>query len=129
MLGPLSPKHSSVLVVEDNPDDALLATKALQTFGIKTIYHAETAEDALSFLNKHSCDVVLIDYNLPGINGLRLLEHVREAWPQTPVILVTGARDEQVAVSALKLGAADYLSKDDLLTSSIIRTLQAVLRE
>ena len=129
MLGPLSPKHSSVLVVEDNPDDALLATKALQTFGIKTIYHAETAEDALSFLNKHSCDAVLIDYNLPGINGLRLLEHLREAWPQTPVIIVTGARDERVAVSALKLGAADYLPKDELLTSGIIRTLQAVLRE
>ena len=129
MLRSLNPKHSSVLIVEDNPDDALILKKALETFGIRAIFYAETAEDALAFLGKRPCDAALVDYNLPGINGLRLLERLRESWSETRVILVTGVRDERIAVSAMKLGAADYVAKDELLTSGVIRSLQAVLRE
>jgi DNA-binding NarL/FixJ family response regulator len=128
MLNPLNPKDGRVLLVEDNPDDVVLETKALQTFGIKTIYHASTAEEALEFLQKHTCDVVLLDYNLPGANGLKLLEHVRELNPDMRVILVTGVRDERVAVSGFKLGVTDYVSKDELLTSGIIRALQGAMR-
>jgi CheY-like chemotaxis protein len=129
MLQSLNPKRSTVLIVEDNPDDAIVETRALETFGVKSIFHARTAEDALAFLNTRNMDVVLIDYNLPGLNGLRLLERLRELWPEMPAIVVTGARDERVAVSAMKLGAADYVTKDDLLTSGIIRSLQTALRE
>jgi len=129
MVQPLNPKDSAVLVVEDNPDDGILVARSLQTFGIKKVFAAETAEEALTFLQRHTCDVVLADYNLPGMNGLRLLEHIRESWPEIRVVLVTGAKDEHVAVSAMKAGAADYVCKDDLLTSSIIRTLQAALRQ
>jgi CheY-like chemotaxis protein len=128
MVQALNPKDSAVLVVEDNPDDGMLVARSLQTFGIKRVFAAETAEEALTFLQGHTCDVVLADYNLPGMNGLRLLEHIRESWPEIRVVLVTGVRDEHVAVSAMKAGAADYVCKDDLLTSNIIRTLQAALR-
>lgn len=129
MLTPLNPKDGTVLLVEDNPDDVVLETKALQTFGIKTIYHAATAEEAFEFLQKHTCDVVLLDYNLPGANGLKLLEHVRELNLDTRVIIVTGVRDERVAVSSFKLGVTDYVSKDELLTSGIIRALQGAFRD
>jgi DNA-binding NarL/FixJ family response regulator len=115
--------------VEDNPDDALIEARALQTFGIRKVYAADTAEQALAFLAEHTCDAALIDYNLPGMNGLRLLERIRESWPALRVIVVTGVRDERVAVAALKAGADNYVSKDELVTSSIIRTLQAALRE
>jgi CheY-like chemotaxis protein len=128
MLQALNPKDTAVLVVEDNPDDSVLVARSLETFGIRKVFAAETAEEALSFLERHACHVVLADYNLPGMNGLRLLEHIRESWPETRVVLVTGAKDEHIAVSAMKAGAADYVSKDDLLTSSIIRTLQSTLR-
>jgi len=103
--------------------------RSLETFGIRRVFAVETAEEALVFLGRHGCDVALVDYNLPGMNGLRLLEHIRESWPETRVVVVTGAKDEHIAVSAMKAGAADYVAKDDLLTSSIIRTLQSTLRE
>jgi CheY-like chemotaxis protein len=129
MVQALNPKDSAVLVVEDNPDDGVLVARSLQTFGIRKVYAVETAEEAIAFLRDHNCDVALVDYNLPGMNGLRLLEHIRESRPGTRVVLVTGAHDEHVAVAAMKAGAADYVTKDELLTSSIIRSLQSTLRE
>jgi DNA-binding response OmpR family regulator len=130
MLQALNPKNSAVLIVEDDPDDAIIVGRALQAFGIQRMHHAETAEDALRVLKEHDgCDVVLLDYNLPGMNGLRLLSLIRESWPRVPVVLITGLRDETIAVSAMKAGAADYVAKDDLLTSHVIRSLQTALRD
>lgn len=125
----LNAKDRTVLVVEDNPDDARIVGKAVENFGIGRLVVAATAEDAIEILAKQNCDVIVTDYNLPGMDGLRLLERIREKWPDVPVILVTGAQDDQVAASAIKLGASDYLPKDDLLTSGVFRSLQATLRE
>ena len=124
----LNPANASVLIVEDSPDDAEIASKALEKFGIRECHWEQTAEDALLFLAKKSCDVVLVDYNLPGMNGLRLLERIRQEWPDTQVIIVTSARSEEVAVATMKAGAADYVAKDDLLTAGIFNSLQSALR-
>ncbi|MCJ7811397.1 MAG: hypothetical protein MUP62_04305, partial [Dehalococcoidia bacterium] len=60
---------------------------------------------------------------------LQLLERIRDLSPETLVIMVSGSRDERVAASAMKLGAADYVAKDDFLTGGIIRSLQFALKE
>jgi CheY-like chemotaxis protein len=126
---PLYPRDNTVLIVEDSRDDAVIMARALQTFGVKKWSTVQTAEDALAFLKRHPCDVALVDYRLPGMNGLQLLERIRESWPDILPIVVTGERDERVAVAAMKLGAADYIVKDDILMGGIIRSLQIALRE
>lgn len=126
--GSFDPKESAVLIVEDNPDDAILEARALERFGIRHIYHAETAEDAVTFVERQHCDAALIDYQLPGMDGLRLVERLLEMSPDTRIIVVTGIRDEHIAVQAMKLGVADYIPKDELLTSGIVRSLQKALR-
>jgi len=128
-LASFNPKELSVLIVEDNPDDAVLEARALQNFGIGRVYHASTAEEALGFLEQEPCDAALIDYQLPGMDGLRLAQRLREHSPDMRIIVVTGIGDEHVAVEAMKLGVADYVPKDQLLTSGIVRSLQAALRQ
>jgi|SRR3990170_1675720 len=129
MLQALNPKDARVLVVEDSPNDQAIATRALKTYGIRHMRLAESAEDALAELARREYDVILVDYQLPGMNGLQFIEQLRRFSPDTRVIVVTGARQESVAVSAMKLGASDYISKDEYLTSGIVRSLQAALRD
>ncbi len=124
----LNPKDASVLVVEDNPDDARVVTRVLQNFGIRRMSVVGTGEDAIARSAADPSDVMLCDFGLPGMNGLRVLERITKVSPQTKVIVMTGLGDERTAVAAMKLGAADYICKDELLTSGIVTSLQAALR-
>ena len=124
----LNPRNARVLVVEDSREDQQIALRALKTYGIRYTQAVRTAEDALRDLEKHEYDVGLVDYALPGMNGLQLLEEMHRLNPRMRVIIVTGVRRENVAVEAMKLGAADYISKDDFLTAGIVNALQKALR-
>lgn len=129
MVQALNPRNASVLIVEDNPDDSLFVARALEAFGIRHVYAVDTAEEAISFLETQPCDVALIDYNLPRMNGLMLLQRLAAVYPDLRMIIVTGAQDDRIAASVLKGGAVDYVSKDEMLTSGIMRSLQQALRE
>ena len=124
----LNPKDASVMVVEDNPDDARVIVRVLQNFGIRRMSVVGTGEEAVARSAQQPCDVVLTDFALPGMNGLRVLEQITEVSPRTKVIIMTGLGDEQTAVTAMKLGASDYIRKDELLTSGVVNSLQAALR-
>ena len=80
---------------------------------------AETADDALAALHEAPFDVVLTDVKMPGASGIELLETARAAWPEMPIVVMTGYGSVQDAVTAMKAGAADYLikpvSKDELI--------------
>lgn len=72
---------------------------------------AETAEKAFARLEADTFDVVLTDISMPGLSGLELLGQVRQRFPQTPVIIISGIGDQEHAQGLIKLGAFDFLLK------------------
>jgi DNA-binding NarL/FixJ family response regulator len=72
---------------------------------------ARSSELALAELS-NGWDLLLLDINIPGRNGLELLEEVRRRWPSLPVLMVSAYPEEEFAIRCFRLGAAGYLSKD-----------------
>jgi len=72
---------------------------------------ASTAQEGLDLLRRESPHLVLLDVIMPGMDGLTLLKTIREEEARVPVIMLTGTKTVKTAVEAMKLGAADYLSK------------------
>lgn len=100
---------SSVLIVED---DAVLREILFEMFAKEHVCcAASTAERALALLCENQFDVVLTDISMPGISGLELLGHVRQRWPATAVIIISGIRDQEYADGLIKMGASDFLMK------------------
>lgn len=100
-----------LVVIEDDKDVQDLITAFFKPKGFRlTIYSdAEAAlEQARSELN---CDVVITDFNLPGISGLELMSELKKIWNNTPIILMTGTRSSDMAVQAIEKGAYDFLVK------------------
>jgi two-component system cell cycle sensor histidine kinase/response regulator CckA len=104
-----------LFLVEDDDDIALLMRKALQRAG-HHVTRCRTAADALIVLGHSSFDLVLLDHRLPDMSGLELLQALGREGITTPVLMVTGYGDEQLATQVLRAGALDYVVKDPALT-------------
>lgn len=100
---------AKVLIVDDEESirDTLYELLS-ETYLCQT---AETAEKALSRIEADTYDVVLTDISMPGLSGLELLGHVRQNYPDTPVIIISGISDEDHAQGLIKLGAFEFLLK------------------
>lgn len=102
-----------VLFIEDNPDHAVLVRLALDP--LFEVCLLESGKDALLYLEGLARDdwpaAILLDYSLPGMDGMTVLERTRERGYDIPVIMVTGQGDERIAVEAMKKGAYDYVVK------------------
>jgi len=100
-----------ILYVEDDEILAQLVKRRLSRLNFH-IELAETAETGLECLQQNSFDVVIVDYQLPGMNGLDLLKRISEQEIAVASIMVSGQDDIRIAVEALNLGCQDYLVKD-----------------
>jgi PAS domain S-box-containing protein len=117
-----------VLILEDRPADAALMVHELRQAGFDPMWRrVETEADYLAHLHA-DLDVILADYALPQFDALRALQLLQEGGWDTPFLIVSGNIGEELAVSAMKQGAADYLLKDRLarLGPAVARSLQEV---
>ncbi len=114
-----------VLYVDDNPLDRELVREALERDdGGFVLTESATRSEFESHLMAGQYDLILSDFNILGFEGLKVLETVQKVDPELPVVIVTGTGSEEVAVEAMKRGAADYVIK----TASHIRRLPATLK-
>lgn len=115
---------STILAIEDDEGLARLLQKRLERKGYK-VDVAASGEDGLVFFERKSYDVLLLDYNLPGMSGIDVLEKIIER-KGPPAIILTSGGDERVALEALEKGASDYVVKD--INQAYIDLLPAVMQ-
>jgi DNA-binding NtrC family response regulator len=114
-----------ILVVDD--DDTIRDTLYELLSEEYLCQTAETAEKAFAKLDADFYDVVLTDISMPGLSGLELLGHVRQKFPNTPVIMISGIGDQDHAQDLIKLGAFDFLLKPfslDVVEKSVKRAVE-----
>lgn len=103
-----------VLLVDDEDSFRLSIEMALKMTNEFVVQSCDSGESAVEILKKETFDVIMLDYRMSEMSGLDVLEWMHAEKILTPVILVTAAGSETVAVEAMKLGAYDYLRKDQL---------------
>src|SRR5439155_5861134 len=117
-----------VLIVEDSEFDAQMMVSLLRKGGYDVIFErVESAQALTAALADRAWDVVLSDYNLPKFNAPAALNILRESGLDLPFIIVSGGIGEDIAVSAMKAGAHDYLMKGNL--SRLVPAVERELRE
>jgi diguanylate cyclase (GGDEF)-like protein len=124
----MNASNDRVLYMEDDRGQAYLVRKALEREG----FRVDLARDGSEGLTRHAVepyDVLIVDQNMPELSGLEVIRRLAAEAGQPPIIMLTGAGNEGVAVEAMKLGASDYLTKDaagvylELLPTILRRTL------
>ncbi|MBC8028900.1 MAG: response regulator [Pyrinomonadaceae bacterium] len=115
----------SVLIVDD--DETIRDTLYEVLSENYLCQTAETAEKAFARLEADTYDVVLTDISMPGLSGLELLGNVRQRFPDTPVIIISGIGDQEHAQGLIKLGAFEFLLKPfslDIVEKSVKRAVE-----
>lgn len=113
-------RELNIMMVEDDPDIPKLTKLYLKPYKDAefNLVWVETGEDALKFLaDSQNLDVILVDFQLPGMNGLETTRAIREKGIRIPIVFLTNAIDFKLAIEAMKLDVEDYLLKEEAITS------------
>lgn len=126
-------KIRRIFVVDDDPVWSNLMNQMLQDLGYTNILSFSSGEECLKYLHLNPT-VIFLDYEMEKLNGIQVLQHIKEYLPGTAVVICSAIEDINVAVLAMKSGSFDYLPKsrcglDEL--ANVIRELgtNAVLDE
>ncbi len=114
-----------ILIIDDSEDDRDVYLRLLRDEPtIKEIHTAETGREGIAAFKAAPADCILLDYRLPGEDGLSVLEDIKtlDAYG-VPVIVLTGQGNEEIAVAAMKKGASDYVVKDTISAIGLRRAV------
>ena len=117
---------ATILIVEDELLERAIYADLLRHHGY-TVLTVPTAHQALELLRFQKVDVILVDLVLPGMSGPELIERLKIVTPETPVIVVTGHPSSHNAVTALRLGAFDFIIKgfkSEVMLHAVKRALE-----
>ena len=112
----MTPNKLRILYVDDDPNDRVIVERCLEK-GLLidfTLTTAQTAKECIEQLDGTSFDLLIVDYLLPDMTGLELVEELQESKSEIATIFLTGRGSEKIAVAAMKRGARDYVLKNDL---------------
>ncbi|MBB5059570.1 hypothetical protein HDF16_004296 [Granulicella aggregans] len=114
-----------ILLVDDDLGDARQIARAIRQSKLEAeCAHVVDVDEGIAKCREVSFDCAVVDYQLPGQDGLQALTSFGECCPNMPLVMSTGHGDELVATEAMKRGAADYIRKGDITPSSIRRVIE-----
>ncbi|MCK9387889.1 MAG: response regulator [Sulfuritalea sp.] len=101
---------AKILVVDDEEvvRRSYVRTLASERCSVEAVWNGK---DALQVMEQQPFDVVLLDQRMPGMDGMEVLKAIKEKWPESEVIMITGYPAVEFAKQAVSLGAYDYLAK------------------
>jgi len=116
----------TILLIEDNPGDSRLINEMLKE--ITSINYqliiAETLKEGCEEIKKNDLILILLDLNLPDSSGIKTFDTVMNFAQKIPVVLVSGMQDVELSLSLIKEGAQDYITKHDLNSPLLGKTIQ-----
>jgi len=110
MPAPEAPGATGVLVIDDEPRLRQMLVRCVRELGYPAAA-AGSAEQALGVLAREKVAIAIVDLNMPGMDGLALMERLRERWPAIALIVLSGYGDLPAAQEAIRLEVADFLTK------------------
>jgi len=119
-------KNVRVLIVDDDESYRTTLCTLLETEGF-IVDAVSDGIQAINVVQKNSFEIVLLDVKMPNVDGLEVLKFVKEHYPDTETIMLTGTGDVRIAVESIKMGAYDYLTKPcsfDELLATLNRTME-----
>ncbi len=121
---------AKILVIDDSEDDRLLYRRCLQkSVGASyAVSKTSNGEDGLARIEQEPIACVLLDYSLPGRNGVEILKRIRAKHSFVPVVMLTGQGNEKVAVAAMQEGAQNYISKATIAPDTLEHVIQVAIQ-
>ncbi len=114
------PAKNRILVVDDEEALRVVLSAELEGEGYQ-VTSAADGQEAINILTSNEFDLILLDIKMPNVDGFEVLKFVKDHWPKTKVVMLTGFADLKNAIESKKLGAEDFVSKPydlvDLLTT------------
>lgn len=104
----------TIFLVDDDPLCLTLYQQFLKQCGYPDIELFDSGTDCLDGLEEHEPDIIFLDYNMEGMNGLDVLKKIKQFNPDIIVLFISGQEDIEVAINAMKHGAVDYIVKSSL---------------
>lgn len=118
-------KKKTILLIEDNPGDARLIRELLKEFCLECdVTHAKTLSAGLHALAESAFDIILLDLTLPDSTGEQTFLDVNAACGNTPIVLITGLADDELALKLVKEGAQDFINKSNLTSLYLGKAIQ-----
>ena len=117
-----------ILIVDDEPLELDQLEWMIHSFDPSwQVFRAVDGNEALGCLKKTSFDLILLDINMPGLNGLEVAERLRVDYPNLPIIMVTAKTEEIDRLSGLEIGADDYICKP-YSPREVVARVKAILK-
>ena len=119
-----APARIRVMIVDDHPLVRSAVRQGLSVPGLDVVGEAANAEDALALAPQLRPDVLLLDIELPGMDGVALVRELAPRLPDTRIVMLTASREDRQVLEAMRFGAVGYLTKD-LSVDGLARAVRA----